>query len=194
MAKAESPSREPARERARLNKLLFADYERAWAKRRSETLTALANLSDTECDWFWRRFRLAYRPREGDSVLLRFREQLRKIWSGDADATRDAMYFWVNQVRLNNRKSWLLRSDGASYWVIPNYSILPLSLAVGVSELRANMAVCANPDCPQPYFFKGRITQRYCERPACVVYAQRQHKRKWWKDNRGKSGKRKPKT
>ena len=190
MVKAESPAREAARETARLKKLVLADYERMWARRRSETLSALANLADTDCDWFWQRFRLAYRPREDNSVLLERRDQLRKIWHGDADATHDAMNFWVNQARLNNRQSWLL-SSGAFYWVAPNYSILPLSLAIGVSELGPKMAVCANPDCPQPYFFKGRVTQRYCDRPACIVYAQREHKRKWWKDNRGKNSKQK---
>jgi hypothetical protein len=80
-------------------------------------------------------------------------------------------------------------ASGAFYWVAPNYSILPLSLAIGVSELRPKMAVCANPECPQPYFFKGRITQRYCDRPACVIYAQREHKKKWWREKRGKSSK-----
>src|ERR1700687_3352426 len=45
------------------------------------------------------------------------------------------------------------------------------------------MAVCGNPECPSPYFLKARKTQRFCDRPACSAYGQREHKRKWWSEH-----------
>lgn len=41
---------------------------------------------------------------------------------------------------------------------------------------------CANPDCPAPYFFAKRRSQRYCS-DACAIPAQREFKRKWWAEH-----------
>ena len=54
-------------------------------------------------------------------------------------------------------------------------------------------AVCANPECPAPYFLKSRKTQRICEAGACVAWAQRNYARKWWRENESKASKAKPK-
>jgi hypothetical protein len=67
--------------------------------------------------------------------------------------------------------------------VFPDYRNLPLSLAVAVSEVSPRMIICQNPECPNPYFLKGRSTQRFCERPACTLYGQREHKKKWWAEH-----------
>jgi hypothetical protein len=40
--------------------------------------------------------------------------------------------------------------------------------------------ICANPQCPNPYFIKKRSTQKYCEAGPCVGYAQRQYALHWW--------------
>lgn len=42
------------------------------------------------------------------------------------------------------------------------------------------LGICANPDCPAPYFKKKRITQKFCEAGPCVAFAQRQYSLKWW--------------
>jgi hypothetical protein len=42
---------------------------------------------------------------------------------------------------------------------------------------------CANPDCPAPYFFAQRRSQKYHE--ACAWYGQQQAKRRYW-HNKGK--------
>lgn len=41
---------------------------------------------------------------------------------------------------------------------------------------------CANPDCPAPYFFAKRRSQRYCS-DACAEPARREFKRKWWTEH-----------
>jgi hypothetical protein len=50
-------------------------------------------------------------------------------------------------------------------------------------------AVCANPECPAPYFLKSRKTQRICEAGECVVWAQRNYALKWWRENESKASK-----
>ena len=58
--------------------------------------------------------------------------------------------------------------------------------------------VCANPDCPAPYFVAHKTAQRYCMTECAQVF-QREWKRRWWKErgkqwrrnrSRGKRGKR----
>jgi len=39
--------------------------------------------------------------------------------------------------------------------------------------------VCANPDCPAPYFLAAKGMQRYCS-DGCSVVFQREWKRRWW--------------
>ena len=50
-------------------------------------------------------------------------------------------------------------------------------------------AVCANPECPAPYFIKSRRTQKICEAGGCVAWAQRNYALKWWRDNESKASK-----
>jgi len=42
--------------------------------------------------------------------------------------------------------------------------------------------VCGNPDCPAPYYLKGRSSQKYCDLSPCMEYAHRQHALKWWRE------------
>ncbi len=45
---------------------------------------------------------------------------------------------------------------------------------------------CPNPTCPAPYFFAVKRAQKFCSAP-CAAPAQREAKRRWWAENRGKS-------
>jgi hypothetical protein len=55
-------------------------------------------------------------------------------------------------------------------------------------------AICANPDCPAPYFIRKRRTQKFCE-SGCVEYGAAQRSQRWWQlhgaewRSRRKSGK-----
>ena len=52
-------------------------------------------------------------------------------------------------------------------------------------------AVCANPECPAPYFIRNRKTQKICEAGECVQWAQRNYALKWWRENESKQAKKK---
>jgi hypothetical protein len=45
--------------------------------------------------------------------------------------------------------------------------------------------LCANPECPAPYFFITKKGQIYCTE-ACAAFGQRQAKQKWWANNGSK--------
>lgn len=152
-----------------------SDAPRAWIKR---MLLDLANLPDDQWEIFHRRYWF-YQPWPSENDLFNWRMWLQKAWKGDDRDVRFALASWAKIATRNNTESWVF-SATPPYSVRPNYKIFALSLAVGVTELLPKMAVCANPDCTQPYFLKGRKTQRFCDRLACAAYGQREHKRNWW--------------
>lgn len=173
---------------AGFKKVHRAERERNRERIRREMVLDLANLTDGWCERFRKRFAILD-PRMNDSAVLQLREQLRRFWSGD-DHYQDSrkeffrcglLHFWLSQARLSPRDLWVVGTyrDG-THSVEPNDSLLPLSLAFAASELTSVMGICGNPHCPQKYFLKGRRTQRFCDRPACAAYGQRQHKLKWW--------------
>jgi len=160
-----------------------------WANRGREILIELANLRDDSCTRFRERFpMLDVSIRKDDSVILRFRDQLRRLWRREKEEDRFApLYEWLNHSCMNRQQTWGVASNAdGTYSVEPRYNILPLTLALAASRWQAKMAVCENPDCLQKYFLKGRRTQRFCDREVCAAYGQRQHKRNWWNENRKK--------
>jgi len=126
--------------------------------------------------------------RKDDSVILHFRDQLRRFWRREKEEDRFApLREWLIDSCVNRQQTWVVASyfDG-TYSVEPRSDILPLALALAVSVWQAKMAVCEKPSCSQKYFRKGRSTQRFCDREVCAAYGQRQHKLNWWNENRKK--------
>jgi hypothetical protein len=54
------------------------------------------------------------------------------------------------------------------------------------TQLTDKIRRCPNPTCPAPYFFATKRAQKFCSTP-CAEPAQREAKRRWWSENRGKS-------
>lgn len=149
------------------------ENERNW---RRKMLLDLVNLPDDGAGWFRRHW--SYALPKDDQKLMEYRHQLRRFWSGEA-GTDWALVIWLNE--SNKLDPFEVRLLAGYFGVVPRYSIFPLSLAVGATELGRKMAVCANPECPNPYFLRARPKQRFCDRPACAEYGQREHKRTWWR-------------
>jgi hypothetical protein len=165
------------------------DVAAYWAKRGRATLIELANLRDDSCERFRRRCHMLHiSVKEDDSVILHFRDQLRRLWRKEKEEDRVApLHEWLDHSRVNGQQTWSVatNSDG-TYSVEPRYSILPLTLALSASVWQAKMGVCENPSCSQKYFLKDRRTQLFCDREVCAAYGQRQHKLNWWNKNRKK--------
>jgi hypothetical protein len=172
----------------RTKKRCHAESERFWAKLRREILLELVNVDDS-CNQFRKRYpMLDVSVNKDDSAILRFRDDLREIW---VSGNNTILHAWIKYLRSQNLHSWVVGTwaDGTPS-VQPNYLLLPLSLAIAVSEWRSKMCVCGNPECPQKYFLKGRRTQRFCDRWSCSAYGQRQHKLRWWKAHKSEIRKR----
>lgn len=159
-------------------------YVRWAAKRRTQMVMDLANLSDDDSVWFWRKWGRDYVQTNWNRPLTEYRDELRAIWSIPLSNTLDwgtladvRLRSWLAEAHTHNRQTWVLRLA----CVYPDFRNLPLSLALALSELAPKMAKCENPECPCCYFLKGRKTQRFCDRPICIAYGQRKHKREWWK-------------
>lgn len=179
---------------AQFKKMLRADCERFLKGIRREMVLDLANLSDHSCERFRKRY-LIFDPKIDDSSILQLREQLRRFWSGDDQyhASRPEffrlglLHSWLNQALQSSQMIWSVGTyaDG-THSLEPNYFPPLLAVAKAASELSSKMGICANAECPQKYFLKGRKTQRFCDRPACAAYGQRQHKLKWWDAHKNK--------
>jgi hypothetical protein len=149
----------------------------------------IANLRDGAERWFWHKWERDYIQTSWNRSLTEYRNELRAIWAVPLSRTHTQLTLadirlrtWLVEAQAHSRQTWVFWSG----CVYPDYRNLPLSLAVAVSELAPQMAKCENPECPSTYFLRGRKTQRFCDRPACIAYGQREHKRKWWNQNRGK--------
>jgi hypothetical protein len=106
------------------------------------------------------------------SQLFKLRDALRSIWITDEIKTKEWQIF-------------LLQADStmtASFISIsgpPPPS--PFQQSVLYLFKRATKTRgCSNPDCPSPYFFAQRSTQKYCSED-CALPFQRDYKRRWWR-------------
>jgi hypothetical protein len=72
-------------------------------------------------------------------------------------------------------------SELQNVWAISDADTFAQVLLRAV-EVADRMRRCGNPDCPAPYFIGRRRSQRYCS-DACSLPAQRESKRKWWRDH-----------
>lgn len=152
-----------------------------FAANRKETLLALANLRDDSFEYFRRKFVRGITPMPiDDAAIAEFREQLRRLWRGEDRSLIIGM--WLQAANDDPLPKWIpcIWPDG-TFTAEPSEYIFPVQVAIGAGEWMARMAVCANPACPQPYFLKGRKTQRFCDRPACIAEGQREHKLDWWR-------------
>jgi hypothetical protein len=169
-----------------------------------DVLLDLANLGDRDCQQFRQRWQvfLAPAPLEQDGGrILAWRDKLRKVWSAVSvfcqtapQRSEDQMCAilgnevgvildsWMEEVPYDSNQwhmpLWIIHRD----FMEPNPGRLGFVLALTIRDLWSKLGHCPNPECPHPYFIKGRKNQRFCDRPACAAHGQREHKRKWWKE------------
>ena len=131
------------------------------------------------------------------------REALRRIWRGDSDKLTEVLLPTPDEMAMDDSE-WAspwnpqLKLD----WQRGEFVYIPRSeFQEALYELfrrSAFVKLCANPDCPAPYFIADKTTQRYCSE-SCAEVLQRAYKLQWWKEHgserrrkrpRGKRGKR----
>jgi hypothetical protein len=101
-------------------------------------------------------------------------DNLRKAWAGDIGAIDEieAQVKYALEARLSVKAGGVeLTTDNLRSLICV---LFLLDSAAGKT------AVCANPECPAPYFLRKRKDQKFCERGQCTVYAQRRYALGWW--------------
>jgi hypothetical protein len=130
---------------------------------------------------------------DGERVLM-LRDDLRNIWAGGYRAEQQlASLIFVG---------WPLATySSTSLDRVLTEELLSVNWRRGIVEYKpetqlqkatylllqnsARVKVCANPDCPAPYFIARKTIQRYCS-PDCLKPFQREWKQSWW-DRIGKA-------
>ena len=133
-------------------------------------------------------------------LTWQMREALREIWRGNSEKLTLVLFGSVYDVEPDPQALWppQLKVD----WQRGEFVYVPRSefdrAVYRLFRSSALAKVCANPDCPAPYFIAGRTTQQFCSEK-CSGVLQKEHKRRWWKEHgpkwrrdrsRGKRGKR----
>ena len=107
----------------------------------------------------------------GYSPLAKLRKELRSIWTTPGLKDRE----W---------KIFLFRADPTVTVSFASTIGRPAATpfqqaAIHLFKCAATMSVCQNKQCPAPYFFAKRKSQKYCA-SVCASPAQRKQKRRWW--------------
>jgi hypothetical protein len=131
--------------------------------------------------------------------VFRRRESVRKIWrGGDNDGITDHLLPPLEDLAPNEVEKYYEREKGGSAiggrWsdqIVPDwrgdrfeykpFTDFQQGLYLLVSNSRL-AKVCANPDCPAPYFIAKKPTQQYCS-DGCAQLIQRDWKRRWWAEH-----------
>ena len=130
------------------------------------------------------------------------REALRRIWRGDSDKLTEVLLPTPAEMMMDDSEwasAWnpQLKLD----WQRGEFVYIPRNeFQKTLYELLRRSAfvkLCANSNCPAPYFIADKTTQRYCSE-SCAEVFQRAYKLRWWKEHgsdrrlkrsRGKRGK-----
>jgi hypothetical protein len=100
-------------------------------------------------------------------------QNLRKAWRSENAIPPNGFYSMVH-VRRHDEVSIV----GTHLW---NF----IELLLALDQKGGKLGICANPDCPTPYFVKKRSTQIFCEAGDCVAYKQRKYALEYW-NSKGK--------
>lgn len=182
-----------------LSKLQRAIIRRVRSKWGRNMLLDLANLDSGDWQRFRKRWAVFLPPgfvgQDDDDRLRIWRDELRQVWSLGPEAGR-ILDRWVKRDPHDPGRWWVPLWLVDKDFIEPNPGHLPFVLALTVRDLAGKLGHCPNPECPAPYFIKNRKNQKFCDRPACTAYGQREHKRKWWSQHgaRWRAGRRAEKS
>ena len=136
-----------------------------WLLRRASILQAIAA----------RGTDLAFRERISDFADAQ--RLLRQAWSGDESVVDMNIGAELNQgfelLAFGIRPKGEVLLATRDLWKLICFLFL-------LDKKRGKTGVCANPNCPAPYFLKLRRTQKICEQGECVTWAQRKYALGWW--------------
>ena len=111
--------------------------------------------------------------------LYVLRDTVRAIWRDPDARTREYATFLLIQKVLSDVDP---RCAGIfTFSQLPPISPFERALRYLLKEA-GRLRYCPNPECPAPYFFANRRSQKFCSE-ACAKPSQREYKRRWWAEH-----------
>jgi hypothetical protein len=115
------------------------------------------------------------------------RNWVRSIWRAKDERTKRWLFYPLidSEMRVRTGRAPILSTvcfamDWAEFPVEPPGPFeYALNYLLGPA---VRSSLCRNDECPAPYFFARRRNQRYCSSD-CSFHAQREHKRRWWREH-----------
>ena len=118
--------------------------------------------------------------------MLQLREAVRSLWTAPDLRTKrwgalrilDEMVFQEDQ---SNAYAW-------PFWKFPGRVVClppPTTFEQALLYLirpGVRTCLCANKECPAPFYFPSRRSQRYCS-AECALPSQQAYKRRWWNEH-----------
>jgi hypothetical protein len=144
-----------------------------------ETLLDLVLLEEGGTARLWDRH-WYFRRRPAEEKLRGYQQILRQFWAGDRGLLSALLGEFLFDAVYKNPTPWVVEGPTPqSCQIVPDYRIFALSLAFALNNFWCRLGVCDNPEC-KDYFVRSRKTQKFCDRPNCLLYGQRKYKREWW--------------
>ena len=148
------------------------------ANRKEQPHEAFANLRQDD-DAAVKQFRKLWGPIAERPMMAEFGWQdiLRRAWRGETNALAEIQK-WVNLYLVTSLKFVDGRIEAEPSDLLGSIFLLFLR-----DHLSSNTAICENPECPSPYFIRGRNSQKFCEDGPCKAYGARIRANRWWQEH-----------
>jgi hypothetical protein len=120
-------------------------------------------------------------------VISELRDRMRAIWEAPIDSAEWRLFQLQFEIHARTNIE-----DTKSRTLYPPSPDTPIELAI--DWLRKNLLKlqrCRNLECSRPFFIARSGQQRFCSN-ACIAVAQKAHKRRWWRKEKGRQGDVKP--
>ena len=131
--------------------------------------------------------------------MYRRREAVRRIWRGDSEMLVLVLLPEVPPEESTDQEKYVEKVDAKGLpidlarpsqvrfdWQRGQLVYEPLTefqrSLYALFQRSALAKVCANGDCPAPYFIATKVSQRYCSEKCAEVF-QRKWKRQWWTEH-----------
>lgn len=170
-------------------------------------LLDVANARD-DCGRVLSKYQDLFHPTTTPSLVRLYRKDLRRAWDAPDQRTRDWYIFslrrnhalferdlryveMISDPQIQGMKSQPLtpaeKEDVRAFFDAPPPAITSMEAVLFYFQTRIGDLAkhCGHVDCAAPYFIAEKRWQKFCSE-ACAGPANRESKRKWWHDHRGK--------
>ena len=175
--------------------------------RAEDFLQWFANLGDDDADQLFSKYPEMFHPSTTPEQVMAYGRKLRLAWKSPDERIRDWYIFSLRHAHALGERSLHAPHEVAAevlstpraqqtLWKEKDYDwlsappphVTPFEAVLYYFQTRVGdlAKYCGHVDCPAPYFIAKKRAQKFCSEE-CAGPANRESKRKWWSENRGKA-------